>query len=212
MGNFDKRGGGGFGNKRFGDRDGGRPAMFHAICSDCGRDCEVPFKPAHGKPVYCSDCFKKDGDGGSSRFDRPERSESRSFGKFDRRDSGRSNFSDRPMYEATCAECGNRCEVPFRPTGEKPVYCSNCFGGKGGDSHGPKKPDQSKEMFEQMNRKLDKIIKVLEILAPKREFVIEKKEKEEKTVEPKKTEKAVEPKKAPKAIKAKKEKKAKSKK
>lgn len=46
--------------------------------------------------------------------------------------------SHRPsMHRATCAECGNSCEVPFRPTGEKPVYCSDCFGSKGGgDSRG----------------------------------------------------------------------------
>jgi CxxC-x17-CxxC domain-containing protein len=31
------------------------------------------------------------------------------------------------MFSATCAECGKSCEVPFRPTGDKPVYCSYCF-------------------------------------------------------------------------------------
>ncbi len=31
------------------------------------------------------------------------------------------------MYEAICDECGQKCEVPFKPTGDKPVYCSNCF-------------------------------------------------------------------------------------
>ena len=36
--------------------------------------------------------------------------------------------SERPeMHKATCAECGSSCEVPFRPNGEKPVYCSDCF-------------------------------------------------------------------------------------
>ena len=34
---------------------------------------------------------------------------------------------DRQMYSATCANCGNECKVPFKPTGERPVYCSNCF-------------------------------------------------------------------------------------
>ena len=27
----------------------------------------------------------------------------------------------------TCAECGTECEVPFKPNGEKPVYCNDCF-------------------------------------------------------------------------------------
>ena len=28
-------------------------------CSDCGRECEIPFVPKHDRPVYCSDCFKR---------------------------------------------------------------------------------------------------------------------------------------------------------
>jgi CxxC-x17-CxxC domain-containing protein len=32
------------------------------------------------------------------------------------------------MFPATCASCGKPCEVPFRPTGERPVYCRDCFG------------------------------------------------------------------------------------
>ncbi len=28
-------------------------------CSDCGKECEVPFKPTEGRPVYCRDCFQK---------------------------------------------------------------------------------------------------------------------------------------------------------
>ena len=35
--------------------------------------------------------------------------------------------SDRPMYKAVCASCGQDCDVPFRPTGDRPVYCSRCF-------------------------------------------------------------------------------------
>ncbi len=27
-------------------------------CSDCGKECEVPFKPTAGRPVYCNDCLK----------------------------------------------------------------------------------------------------------------------------------------------------------
>jgi CxxC-x17-CxxC domain-containing protein len=26
-----------------------------------------------------------------------------------------------------CAECGNDAMVPFRPRGDRPVYCSDCF-------------------------------------------------------------------------------------
>lgn len=44
---------------------------------------------------------------------------------FDRR-------ADRQMFPATCSNCGNACEVPFKPTGSKPVLCSNCFRADGG--------------------------------------------------------------------------------
>ncbi|HZJ41432.1 MAG TPA: CxxC-x17-CxxC domain-containing protein [Patescibacteria group bacterium] len=33
----------------------------------------------------------------------------------------------RTMHSATCAECNKPCEVPFKPSGNKPVLCSNCF-------------------------------------------------------------------------------------
>jgi len=33
----------------------------------------------------------------------------------------------REMHKATCAECKSECEVPFKPNGEKPVYCRDCF-------------------------------------------------------------------------------------
>ncbi|MBI2941892.1 MAG: zinc-ribbon domain containing protein [Chloroflexi bacterium] len=35
--------------------------------------------------------------------------------------------SDRTMYPAVCAECGRETQVPFQPSGDKPVYCSDCF-------------------------------------------------------------------------------------
>lgn len=38
------------------------------------------------------------------------------------------------MYNAMCDECGHSCKVPFRPTGSKPVYCSDCFEKKEGGS------------------------------------------------------------------------------
>lgn len=36
------------------------------------------------------------------------------------------------MHKATCAGCGKICEVPFRPTGSKPVFCRDCFQNNGG--------------------------------------------------------------------------------
>lgn len=40
------------------------------------------------------------------------------------------------MFSATCSTCGKPCEVPFRPSPDKPVYCSSCFGKMGQDGGG----------------------------------------------------------------------------
>lgn len=73
-------------------------------------------------------------------------------GDFKRRDGGRPSFGGKPsfnkfggggrddrpktMFKTTCDECKKSCEVPFRPNGDKPVYCSECFGGKREDGGG----------------------------------------------------------------------------
>jgi CxxC-x17-CxxC domain-containing protein len=33
--------------------------MHKAVCAECKKECEVPFKPTAGKPVYCRECFSK---------------------------------------------------------------------------------------------------------------------------------------------------------
>lgn len=38
-----------------------------------------------------------------------------------------SDTTEKTYYPATCGTCGNECQVPFQPTGEKPVLCSDCF-------------------------------------------------------------------------------------
>lgn len=80
------------------------------------------------------------------------------------------------MFKAVCDKCHKECEVPFRPTGDKPVYCSDCFvrPEKSGGGN-VASPDQYKKQFEMLNSKLDYILK---ILSPKAK--IEKANKEEK--------------------------------
>jgi CxxC-x17-CxxC domain-containing protein len=41
-----------------------RHKMYPAICATCGKECEVPFQPREGRPVYCSECYAeiKEGD------------------------------------------------------------------------------------------------------------------------------------------------------
>ena len=110
----------------------------------------------------------------------------RSKGRKDPRDSrprrngpGRRSFNDGPrgrggprrdsrsrgrekreveMTKVTCSECGEECEVPFKPTSSKPVYCSDCFTKKGGSPGKVTSKD-----IEEINEKLDKIMKALKI-------------------------------------------------
>ncbi len=39
--------------------DQSRRPMFAIVCYECGKDSELPFKPAAGRPVYCKECFAK---------------------------------------------------------------------------------------------------------------------------------------------------------
>ena len=71
------------------------------------------------------------------------------------------------LFEATCDKCKKQCEVPFRPSGEKPVYCSDCF--KKNDSRndsfeprGESRSSSSSPDLTEINRKLDKILELLE--------------------------------------------------
>lgn len=38
-----------------------------------------------------------------------------------------SNYRDRVLHKAICADCNKECEVPFRPSNDRPVYCKDCF-------------------------------------------------------------------------------------
>ncbi len=40
---------------------------------------------------------------------------------------GGSFGSPREMHEAVCSACGVTTQVPFKPSGAKPVYCRECF-------------------------------------------------------------------------------------
>lgn len=32
--------------------------MFDAVCAQCNKPCQVPFKPTEGRPVFCLECWK----------------------------------------------------------------------------------------------------------------------------------------------------------
>ena len=48
--NYGGGGGGGYGGPR---------ESFPIVCSNCGVDATVPFRPRGDRPVYCSDCFSQ---------------------------------------------------------------------------------------------------------------------------------------------------------
>ena len=50
-------GGGGYGRSE--------RTMTQVTCASCGKETEVPFVPRGDRPVYCSDCFSKQGGGRS---------------------------------------------------------------------------------------------------------------------------------------------------
>jgi CxxC-x17-CxxC domain-containing protein len=81
---------------------------FDVECDECGVETTVPFKPTGDRPVKCRECFQAS---------QPPRS---NFG-------GDRGGSDREMFDATCAECGVKTTVPFKPSGGRPVKCRDCF-------------------------------------------------------------------------------------
>jgi len=62
------------------------------------------------------DRFQKSG----PRFRHSERSDRGGARNDDR-------FREKNFTQAVCTKCGKECEIPFRPTGDRPVYCRDCF-------------------------------------------------------------------------------------
>jgi len=96
------------------------PSDIILRCRDCGRDFEFTvgeqeFYASRGltnQPSRCPECrsARKTQQGGGS------------YGGHSRSQGARQ------MYQATCANCGRETQVPFQPRGDRPVYCSECFG------------------------------------------------------------------------------------
>lgn len=133
--------------------DSARPSMHHATCSSCGKECEVPFKPTSGKPIFCSRCFDRAQDEAPKRY-----GNERGDRKFRGGDSRHRSYDDRDsvVHRAVCDSCGKECEVPFKPTKGKPIYCDKCFG-----NTKEQDIDQLKKEFGILNKKLDQILEIL---------------------------------------------------
>ena len=120
-------------------------------CSDCGQEftwtaSEQEFFADRGftEPKRCSSCraarkasqgggsggyssvggYSSGGGGGYSSGGGSSYGGSRGGGGYER--------GPREMFSATCSNCGKEAQVPFKPTGSKPVYCSDCFNARRG--------------------------------------------------------------------------------
>ncbi len=91
-------------------------------CRDCGKEFvftagEQEFYATRGfqnEPSRCPECRAarkaQNGGGGGSRM------------------GGTGGLRQpREMHTVTCAQCGKETQVPFKPSGDRPVYCQDCF-------------------------------------------------------------------------------------
>ncbi len=77
-------------------------------CKDCGKDFvftagEQEFYAEKGfqnQPQRCRDC---------------------------RNAKKNASKPQRELFDAVCAKCGKPAKIPFQPTSDRPVYCSDCF-------------------------------------------------------------------------------------
>ena len=78
------------------------------VCKDCGANFDFTVRDQEffaekgfdNEPTRCRDCRNV------------RKNESR---------------GPREFHPATCAGCGTETQVPFKPSGDRPVYCSDCF-------------------------------------------------------------------------------------
>jgi len=83
------------------------------VCEDCGEEFifsadEQQFfheKGFENLPKRCKPCRQRK---------KMSRDSSRGFGK-------------RQLYTITCSDCGDEAQVPFQPSGDRPVYCRDCY-------------------------------------------------------------------------------------
>ncbi len=85
--------------------------MFEDItlkCKECGRDFvftagEQEFYAEKGfqnQPQRCKECRQA------------------------RKNAGK---APKELFDAVCAKCGKPARIPFQPSDDRPVYCSECF-------------------------------------------------------------------------------------
>jgi CxxC-x17-CxxC domain-containing protein len=121
-------------------------------CVDCGqsftftaRDQEFYAQRSFSEPRRCQSCRaakkaqRDSAGGGSSSYGGYSASGGYSSGGYSASGGyssggygsggygGSRDRGPRQMFTATCSQCGQEAQLPFRPTNGKPVYCSDCF-------------------------------------------------------------------------------------
>lgn len=110
-------------------------------CADCGQDftftaseqafyAEKGFSDAPKRCKSCRQARKAQRNTGSYGGDSGySGSYGGGYGSGGGYGGGSSSYDRAPrqMYEAVCADCGKIAQVPFQPTGSRPVYCNDCF-------------------------------------------------------------------------------------
>ncbi len=89
----------------------------YLVCKDCGE--EFLFS-ASEQEFYAEKGFENEP--GRCRNCRRARKQARGNSG-----DGQRFRDDRPMFKAICAECGEETTVPFEPSGDRPIYCRECF-------------------------------------------------------------------------------------
>lgn len=53
--------------------------LYEAICADCSKVCEVPFKPSEDRAVYCKECFARRKSGGANHHNHHSQNRNKNF-------------------------------------------------------------------------------------------------------------------------------------
>jgi CxxC-x17-CxxC domain-containing protein len=83
-------------------------------CKDCGQ--EFTFTTSE-QEFYAEKGFTNE----------PQRCKSCRVARKNNSSGGSRDGAPRQMFDAVCADCGKACQVPFQPTTDRPIKCSDCF-------------------------------------------------------------------------------------
>jgi CxxC-x17-CxxC domain-containing protein len=84
------------------------------MCKDCGNSFEFTVRD---QQFYAEKGFENE----------PQRCRDCRSARKTQRASGNGHGAEREMFDTICAQCSTATTVPFKPRGDRPVYCRSCF-------------------------------------------------------------------------------------